>query len=318
MNNEQRQTGLASHTVVAKSLSTITPALSARGRGAISRMSLLARTVMLMLIASLASVSAVNGAGFSIGASNNFDSFQNAGGGANPADFAVPGGSSGPLALYGAPATPGCSQCGQASPQFMPPITARPALAKPPLPPPGGNLPGKSVINSRAPKGIGGMATWAVSEPYLNSWIYDEPLGYQPGLGDKISFTLAYKQRESRAGTNNVLSSCGQKWNCSWISYLIASSPYSITNPAMILPGGGERAYTADGLTPEYYSNTRLTALTVGATLAGYGLSFADGSVNYYTNVVTDSYGDLLALLSATVDPAGHAIQFRFLDVFNG
>ena len=42
------------------------------------------------------------------------------------------------------------------------------------------------------------MAVWEVSEPNINLWLYDEPLGYQPGLGSRMSFKLAYKQRETR------------------------------------------------------------------------------------------------------------------------
>jgi len=40
------------------------------------------------------------------------------------------------------------------------------------------------------------MTTWSVSEPYINLWLHDEPLGYNPGLGYRISFSLDYKQRE--------------------------------------------------------------------------------------------------------------------------
>jgi hypothetical protein len=158
----------------------------------------------------------------------------------------------------------------------------------------------------------GGMATWTVSEPYLNSWVYDEPLGYAPGLGYRISFKLAYKQRESRAGTNTSLFSCGTNWNCSWLGYFIATPAYTTNSPELVLPGGGERLYTADGQTPEFYSNTKLTESSVGGVLTGYILSYPDGATDYYSNVFTDSSGALLALLSAKVDPAGHAIRFIY------
>src|ERR1019366_5596680 len=40
-----------------------------------------------------------------------------------------------------------------------------------------------------------GMAVWEASEPSISLWLYDEPLGYQPGIGPRITFGLAYKQR---------------------------------------------------------------------------------------------------------------------------
>jgi hypothetical protein len=36
----------------------------------------------------------------------------------------------------------------------------------------------------------GGMPVWSVSEPYLSLWIQDEPFGYQPAVGPRISLTL--------------------------------------------------------------------------------------------------------------------------------
>src|SRR5436190_18347145 len=37
------------------------------------------------------------------------------------------------------------------------------------------------------------MPVWNVSEPYINLWVYDEPLGYNPGCGNRITFRLAYE-----------------------------------------------------------------------------------------------------------------------------
>src|SRR6266545_760407 len=45
-------------------------------------------------------------------------------------------------------------------------------------------------------KGVA-MPVWRVSEPFLNLWIDDEPLGYEPSRGSRVSFKLSYKQRET-------------------------------------------------------------------------------------------------------------------------
>ena len=47
---------------------------------------------------------------------------------------------------------------------------------------------------------VSGMPMWKVSEPYISLWLQDEPLGYQPAVGPRLSFLLSYKQREEKAG----------------------------------------------------------------------------------------------------------------------
>jgi hypothetical protein len=37
-----------------------------------------------------------------------------------------------------------------------------------------------------------GMPVWWVSEPYTSLWLQDEPLGYQPTIGSRISFVLLF------------------------------------------------------------------------------------------------------------------------------
>lgn len=64
-----------------------------------------------------------------------------------------------------------------------------------------------------------GMPVWDVSEPYINLWLYDEPLGYQPGLGPRLSFKLAYKQRAAPLVASNIYS-VGTNWTCFWLSYV--------------------------------------------------------------------------------------------------
>ena len=56
-------------------------------------------------------------------------------------------------------------------------------------------------------------------EPYINVWLYDQPLGYQPGIGGAISFKITYKQRESRTISPSFFG-FGNMWDCSWLSYV--------------------------------------------------------------------------------------------------
>ncbi len=160
-----------------------------------------------------------------------------------------------------------------------------------------------------------GMATWSVSEPFINLWLTDEPLGYNPGLGYRISFQLNFKQREAVAGTNSALFSCGPKWDCSWISYVIAPS----SNPApgsimtMIVAGGGERTYAADGATHEYYSRSTmsLTTNTSGA-FNGVSVAYPNGASESYNFLFTNSPQGVLCFRTAETDPAGHSNQYIY------
>ncbi|HEV7925093.1 MAG TPA: cysteine peptidase family C39 domain-containing protein, partial [Verrucomicrobiae bacterium] len=160
-----------------------------------------------------------------------------------------------------------------------------------------------------------GMATWRVSEPCINLWLTDEPLGYRPGLGNRISFQLNYKQRETRAGTNATLFSCGPKWDCSWIGYVIAPS----TNPApgsrmtMVVAGGGERSYAADGVTHEYYSRSVMSGTTnATGAFTGCTVLYPNGASESYNYVFSNSAEGVLCFRTAQTDPSGHSTQFTY------
>src|SRR5438309_694138 len=44
----------------------------------------------------------------------------------------------------------------------------------------------------------GTLATWHVSEPYINLWLEAQPLSYSTSWGRVIGFQAAYKQRNTR------------------------------------------------------------------------------------------------------------------------
>ncbi|MBI3192219.1 MAG: hypothetical protein HYZ36_06085, partial [Pedosphaera parvula] len=45
-----------------------------------------------------------------------------------------------------------------------------------------------------------GMVTWSVSEPYINLWLADRPMSYQPSRGPRVECKLRHKQRDESAG----------------------------------------------------------------------------------------------------------------------
>ncbi|HEY3760659.1 MAG TPA: cysteine peptidase family C39 domain-containing protein [Verrucomicrobiae bacterium] len=180
----------------------------------------------------------------------------------------------------------------------------------------GGGGGGMCCSGSGSQGGNAGMPTWTVSEPYINIWLYDQPLDYQTGLGYPISFKLAYKQRESRTMSTNFFS-FGDLWDCSWLSYIQDSTPGFYAT--MLAPGGGERTYVPDNTTMEFYSHTILQRTTDSSdNLTGFIVTHADGAQDHY-GFVAQYYldGRYVAFLTSQVDPYGHATQFIYQDTNN-
>jgi len=160
-----------------------------------------------------------------------------------------------------------------------------------------------------------GLSVWQISEPWVNIWLLDEPLGYQPALGPRVSFTLYYKQRDELADTSFNFSSVGLNWNCSWLSYIY--SPYGPAYPEVNLPGGGRSYFYDSAQTPtNYYNNMRLRLLTTNSVgvATSYELLHPDGAKDVYGFVPTNIYGDSIArcFLTQKVDPQGLATSLVY------
>jgi RHS repeat-associated protein len=148
-----------------------------------------------------------------------------------------------------------------------------------------------------------GMPTWSVSEPFISLWLYDEPLGYQPAVGLRVSFELVFKQRESTAGLNPNLFGVGKRWNCSWLSYVTHQG----TSNTVYYAGGGQESYSSTNI--DYLTNTQLT----GDTTNGFTLSYPDGGQDIYGFIVTNSAGAFqMAFLSQHLNAQGQAITLNY------
>ena len=148
-----------------------------------------------------------------------------------------------------------------------------------------------------------GMPVWQVSEPYISLWLKDEPLGYQPPLGPRVSFQLSYNQREASAGSSTNIFSTGRKWNFPWFSFVNRDANGS---NVVHFPGGGARTI-GDGA--DYLTDTRLT----GDTNAGFTLTYPDGSSDAFGFVVTNASGAFqMAFLTAQANPAGQGLRLEY------
>ena len=159
------------------------------------------------------------------------------------------------------------------------------------------------------------LAVWEVSEPYITTWLYDEPIAYNPGVGNRISFKLAYKQRDTRTQSTNLFG-VGKQWNCSWINYIVDDGFGNFAT--MSVPGGGERTYAPWSSTGEYYSNTRITRTPppngcAGSSITSFQIDHPNGARDYYNYVATNLLGTYqVAYITEEVDPYGHTNRFEY------
>ncbi len=150
-----------------------------------------------------------------------------------------------------------------------------------------------------------GMPVWRVSEPYLSVWLQDEPLGYQPGLGSRVALRLAYKQRESTSGMVPDLFGVGQKWNCSWFSYVTLDA--AGVNTIIHYPNG--KTSTLTGST-DYATNVRLT----GNMTNGYTLYYPDGSSDVFKCIVGgfNFFNQPIAFRTQHLSPQSQPTTFNY------
>ena len=156
----------------------------------------------------------------------------------------------------------------------------------------------------------GGMPVWLVSEPFANVWLLDEPLGYQPSKGPRISDRIVYQQRNERQFDSSVFG-FGANWNFSWLSYIDVSS-YSkgTTNflATLYVAGGGQRDYTVDGVTPEYFSRSRMAIITNASGLVACCVTYPSGAKDVYGLLQTNTYGNpRMAFRTQQIDPQGRS-----------
>ncbi len=178
--------------------------------------------------------------------------------------------------------------------------------------PAGWNGPSGSSCSGCQDGGPHGMPMWWVSEPYMNLWISDEPLGYQPAVGPRVSFFLNYKQREKVAGYNTELSNVGKNWNLSWISYVQDPDVYA---SVFRLGNGCARSLNPDGATVDYYTHLMMQRLTdTNSNTTGFELLYPDGSKDVYTSVPHTFAGVTFIsyFLTAKADPDGNQLTFIY------
>ncbi|HEV2211014.1 MAG TPA: RHS repeat-associated core domain-containing protein [Verrucomicrobiae bacterium] len=245
----------------------------------------------------------IYGRGFAGGITDPNDGCANGSGGSSPAGTQAsnPGGA--------LPLDASCSTCGGSSGDGGDCCPGQDSQGN------SGTQPGEMPLLQA--RGSAGTATWSVSEPYVNLWLHDKPVGsYHPGLGYDISLNLSYKQRETRTIYTNIFS-FGNMWDCSWLSYVTDDDPRYGSQGTLAVPGGGARTYSiSDGTSViDFLSNTILERNpATGTPLTNFIVTYATGAEDIYGFVPSTVQIDMndVAFLSAKVDPFGHTTQFLY------
>jgi RHS repeat-associated protein len=159
-----------------------------------------------------------------------------------------------------------------------------------------------------------GMAQWRVSEPYINLWLEDMPLTYQPAMGDPIFFSLGYKQRDESLSLDSRIFGFGKSWNSPWLSYVqfTESSAKRYDLRYVTMPGGGMFHYSGDET--NYLNNSTMHSFRDEyGSITNVTLTFTDGTQYVYDFFRTDANGDWTdILLSRKVDNQGFVTRFNY------
>ncbi len=158
-----------------------------------------------------------------------------------------------------------------------------------------------------------GMVVWRVSEPFLNVWLEDVPLEYEPSIGPSVRLELGHRQRLGDDFGYYDGSTFGHGFHASWRS---SAGPFGGDTHYVYHPGGRIGHYhfpSSSSLMSErnYWDNSRLEKLVDGASgqSRGYALHRPDGSMLRYEHNFLNS-GDFY--LTAQVDPQGNQLAFNY------
>ena len=104
------------------------------------------------------------------------------------------------------------------------------------------------------------MMSWQVTEPFLNVWLSDSPLGYQPALGPRVAVEIYYKQRNQNSRNPRMFDIGGtgatnSNWTLNWQTYLEVidqGGTYASFNATLHVGDGGLRTYYVSPTLPTW------------------------------------------------------------------
>ena len=159
-----------------------------------------------------------------------------------------------------------------------------------------------------------GMPEWRISEPYLNLWLQDEPLGYQPALGPRVSLQVRYRQRYEAYAKQ--MGTVGPSWFCSWLSFVDAYNFFRYGNFddfKVYLGEGGQLSYSnSQSVAANYYTSLKLWSQTnASGMLTNIALLYPNGGADNYGLMPTNGT-QRYAYLTQKVSPEGYVTTFQY------
>jgi RHS repeat-associated protein len=178
----------------------------------------------------------------------------------------------------------------------------------------GSSRPMASVGSSRS-----GMPTWWVNEPYLNLYISDTPMQYQPALGPAVNLTLRFGTRSdlgisSEAPGSRFDGDYYNHWFCSWLGWIDYDTA-SGNQAEVFLPSGARMQFTFSGSnwsTTNYWTYARLEKRVSGSTVTNFFLHYPDGARLEFGNPMPSTPSGYL--MTAERDPQGRATTFSYVE----
>jgi RHS repeat-associated protein len=178
--------------------------------------------------------------------------------------------------------------------------------------------PSSSGCQSCGGAGSKGMASWRVVEPYVELWVDDTPISYQPSRGKEVSVRLTFHQNENREDNTNIFN-FGPSWNCNWLTYIDVigetnDPTFSNYVATLYAPGGGQSQFTNNYTEPETRTRARFDRIFTGTNLTGFSISYPDASKAIYglVEVVSAIPRQSRGFLTEWISAEGFTNSYRY------
>jgi RHS repeat-associated core domain len=149
-----------------------------------------------------------------------------------------------------------------------------------------------------------GMPVWWVQEPVISMRLEDEPLGYNPALGPRISFALSYRQRGAVSEVPAIFG-VGPNWSCAFRAYILHPAGYSPGILQVHKNGAGLLDYNVG--TQQPFDGSIATSIA-----GGYQIEYTDGSLDTFGMSYTNIAGDIYYFMTEQADPSGAFATFNY------
>ena len=158
-----------------------------------------------------------------------------------------------------------------------------------------------------------GMTTYTMHAMLASLTLDDIPVGYEPPVGQPVLFRVTYNQREANQPAIFSYFNLGPKWDCNWLSYITDNPLNPNADVTLYEANGGTLHFTGiDLVTHRYLPEPMSQAVLTRTSASTYELLYPDGRRNQFGQTDGSIGSTRRVFLSATLDPAGNAVQMNY------